>query len=222
MRPASAPGTGDQAPGTGRPRSFYGLTALSKRLPFSRKLRPAVGGLCVGLIALALPQVLGTGYGWIQQAMSGQLSHLSLVILLALPIARILATSLSIGTGGSGGVFGPGMVIGAFTGLAVWRLLAPVVPAVGHSPAPFVVVGMMALFGGISRAPLANVIMVAQMTGNISIIGPAMVAVAISSLIVRRFDDSIYRSQLRTRADSAASRLESGRGTARQEPQRAP
>jgi CIC family chloride channel protein len=191
-------------------KSFYGLTALSKRLPFSRKLRPAVGGLCVGLIALALPQVLGTGYGWIQQGMSGQLSHLSLVIVLALPFARILATSLSIGTGGSGGVFGPGMVIGGFTGLAVWRLLSPVAPAVGHSPAPFMVIGMMALFGAIARAPLANMLMVAQMTGNMSILAPALVAVAIATFIVRRFDDSIYRSQLRTRADSAASRLESG------------
>jgi chloride channel protein, CIC family len=195
-------------------KSFYGLTALSKRLPFSRKLRPAVGALGVGLIALALPQVLGTGYGWIQQSMSGQLSHLSLLVVLALPFARILATSLSIGTGGSGGVFGPGMVIGAFTGLAVWRVLAPVMPAVGHSPAPFVVVGMMALFGAIARAPLATMLMVAEMTGNISVVAPALVAVAISSLIVRRFDDSIYRSQLRTRADSAAARLESRAGQA--------
>jgi H+/Cl- antiporter ClcA len=191
-------------------KSFYGLTALSKRLPFSRKLRPAVGGLCVGLIALGLPEVLGTGYGWIQQGLSGQLTHLPLIIVLALPFARILATSLSIGTGGSGGVFGPGMVIGAFTGLAVWRLLSPIAPAVGHSPAPFMVVGMMALFGGIARAPLANMLMVAQMTGNISIVGPALVAVAISTLIVHRFDDSIYRSQLRTRADSYASQLQSG------------
>jgi chloride channel protein, CIC family len=191
-------------------KSFYGITALSNLLPFTRKLRPAVGGLCVGLIALGLPQVLGTGYGWVQQGLSGQLSHTSLFIILALPFARILATSLSIGTGGSGGVFGPGMVIGAFTGLAVWRLLEPIAPAVGHSPTAFVVVGMMAVFGGIARAPLAVMLMVAQMTGNISILGPAMVAVAISTFIVRRFDDSIYRSQLRTRADSAASRMEAG------------
>jgi H+/Cl- antiporter ClcA len=191
-------------------KSFYGITALSKRLPFTRKLRPAVGGLCVGLIALALPEVIGTGYGWIQQGLSGQLSHLPLIVVLALPFARILATSLSIGTGGSGGVFGPGMVIGAFTGLAVWRLLSPVVPAVGDSPAPFVVIGMMALFGAIARAPLANMLMVAQMTGNISIVAPALVAVAISTFIVTRFDDSIYRSQLRTRAESAASRVAAG------------
>ena len=191
-------------------KSFYGVTGLARRLPFTRKLRPALGTLGVGLIALGLPQVLSTGYGWIQEGIGGQLAHLPLLLVLALPFARILATSLSIGTGGSGGVFGPGMVIGAFTGLAVWRLLAPVAPAVGASPAPFVVIGMMALFGGIARAPLANILMVAQMTGNIEIIGPAMVAVAISTLIVRRFDDSIYRSQLRTRADSAASKIESG------------
>jgi CIC family chloride channel protein len=191
-------------------KSFYGITDLSKRLPFSRKLRPAIGGLCVGLIALGLPQVLSTGYGWIQQGLWNQLAHTPLIIVLLLPFARILATSLSIGTGGSGGVFGPGMVIGAFTGLAVWRLLAPVAPAVGSSPAPFVVIGMMAVFGGIARAPLANILMVAQMTGSIAIIGPAMVAVALSTFIVRRFDDSIYRSQLRSRADSAASQMRAG------------
>jgi H+/Cl- antiporter ClcA len=196
--------------GLGYSKTFYGITALSRYLPFTRKLRPAVGGLCVGLMALALPQVLGTGYGWVQKGLSGQLIHTPLIIILALPLARILATSLSIGTGGSGGVFGPGMVIGAFTGLAVWRLLEPIAPGVGHSPAPFVVVGMMALFGGIARAPLAVMLMVAEMTGSISIVAPAMVAVAISTFIVRNFDDSIYRSQLRSRADSAASRMQSG------------
>ncbi|MBO0819778.1 MAG: chloride channel protein [Nocardiopsaceae bacterium] len=191
-------------------KSFYGITDLSKRLPFTRKLRPAVGAVGVGLLALVLPQVLSTGYGWIQEGLWNQLSHLPLIVVLALPFARILATSLSIGTGGSGGVFGPGMLIGAFTGLALWRLLAPVAPAMGSSPAPFMVVGMMALFGGIARAPLANVLMVAEMTGSVQIIGPAMVAVAISTLIVRRFDDSIYRSQIRSRSDSTASQLRSG------------
>ncbi len=191
-------------------KSFYGMVALSKRLPFTRKLRPALGGLCVGLIALALPQVLGTGYGWIQEGLSAHLASLPLIIVIALPFARILATSLSIGTGGSGGVFGPGMVIGAFTGLAVWRVLSPVAPAVGHSPAAFMVVGMMAVFGGISRAPLAVMLMVAQMTGSIAIVAPAMVAVAISTFIVHRFDDSIYRSQLGTRADAPAARATAG------------
>ena len=191
-------------------KSFYGIVSLSHRLPFSKKLRPALGALLVGLMALGLPEVLGTGYGWVQKGLGTEMIHTPLLIILALPFARILATCLSIGTGGSGGVFGPGMVIGAFTGLAVWRILEPFAPGVGHDPAPFVIVGMMAVFGGISRAPIAVMLMVAQMTGSIALLGPAMVAVAIAWFIVGRSDDSIYRSQLRTRADSAASRLQFG------------
>ena len=190
--------------------SFYGVVDLSKRLPVSRMLRPALGGLIVGCMALALPEVLGTGYGWVQKALSGDLTHTSLLVVLLLPFARIVATSLSIGTGGSGGVFGPGMVIGAFTGLAVWRVLEPFAPGVGHDPAPFVIVGMMAVFGGISRAPIAVMLMVAQMTGSVALLAPAMVAVAIAWFVVGRFDDSIYRSQLRTRADSPVSRFQFG------------
>ncbi|MCL4414011.1 MAG: chloride channel protein, partial [Actinobacteria bacterium] len=150
-------------------KSFYGIVRLSHSLPFSKKLRPALGGLLVGLMALGLPEVLGTGYGWVQKGLGAEMLHTPLLIILALPLARILATGLSIGTGGSGGVFGPGMVIGAFTGLAVWRVLEPFAPGVGHNPAPFVIVGMMAVFGGISRAPIAVMLMVAQMTGSIAL-----------------------------------------------------
>ncbi len=191
-------------------KAFYGVVELTKKIPFSRKLRPAVGALLVGFIALGLPEVIGTGYGWVQKGLSNDLASLPLYVILLLPFARIIATAFSIGTGGSGGVFGPGMVIGAFTGLAVWRLLEPIAPGVGHNPAPFVVVGMMAVFGGIARAPLAVMLMVAQMTGSISILAPAMVAVAISWFIVGRVDDSIYRSQLRNRSESAAGRFHFG------------
>ncbi len=188
-------------------KGFYGTVDLFARLPVPRVLRPALGGLLVGSLALALPQVLGTGYGWIQQGLGPQLLDLPLWVVLALPFAKILATSLSIGSGGSGGIFGPGMVIGAFTGAAVWRLLLPVAPGVPHTPAPFVIVGMMACFGAISRAPLAVMIMVAEMTGSVSALAPAMIAVGVATLIVRAADDTIYRSQPRTRADSPAHRL---------------
>jgi H+/Cl- antiporter ClcA/CBS domain-containing protein len=191
-------------------KSFYGVVDLTKRLPFSRKLRPAVGALLVGLMALWLPEVLGTGYGWIQKALDNQMLHVPLYIIVLLPFARIAATAFSIGTGGSGGVFGPGMVIGAFTGLAVWRILEPIAPAVGHDPAPYVIVGMMAVFGGISRAPLAVMIMVAEMTGTVEMLVPAIVAVAIAWFMVRHFDDSIYRSQLLNRYDSPGARLQFG------------
>jgi chloride channel protein, CIC family len=191
-------------------KSFYGMADFFNRLPIARWVRPAIGGLIVGCIALAIPEVLGTGYGWIQAGLGNQLLHIPLWIVLVLPFARIATTGLSIGSGGSGGIFGPGMVIGAFVGAAVWRLLEPVVPSLGHDPAPYVIVGMVACFGSISRAPLAVMLMVAEMTGTLSLTVPAMLAVGLATLIVRRNDDTIYRSQLRSRAESPAHRILTG------------
>lgn len=194
-------------------RSFHLVADNNHRLRVPNFVRPALGGLLVGLLALAVPQVLGTGYGWVQQALSASsLLALPLWIVVALPFAKILATSLSIGTGGSGGIFGPGTVIGGFTGAAIWRLVEPLgtgwgVPA---DPAPFVIVAMMACFGAISRAPLAIMLMVAEMTGSLTILTPAMVAVGIAYLIVRRTDSTIYRSQLRNRAEAVSARLRLG------------
>ena len=191
-------------------KSFYGMVDVFARLPWPRWVNPAIGGLLVGTIGIAIPEVLGTGYGWIQDSLGHGLLAIPLWIVLILPFARILATGLSIGSGGSGGIFGPGIVIGAFLGASVWRLFEPVFPSMGHSPAPYVIVGMMSCFGGISRAPLAVMLMVAEMTGSLSIITPAMVAVGISWLIVRQSDDTIYRSQLKSRADAPAQRLLAG------------
>ena len=165
-------------------RGFYGIAHLATRAPGSRMVKPAVAGVLVGLMGLAIPAVLGTGYGWVQEAMSSQLLGIPLWIVLALPFAKILATSLSIGSGGSGGIFGPGMMIGAFLGASVWRLLAPIAPGVPLSPAPFVVVGMMASFGAIAHAPIAVMLMVAEMTGSLELLAPAMLAVGIAVLVV--------------------------------------
>src|SRR5579875_1344506 len=191
-------------------RAFYGTTAIFRRLPANRMLKPALAGLLVGLMALGLPQVLGTGYGWVQRALGPALASMPLWVVLVLPLARIVATSLSIGSGGSGGIFGPGMVIGAFTGAALWRLLEPVAPGVPASPAPFVGVGMMACFGAIARAPLAVMLMVAEMTGSLTLLAPAMVAVGLSYLSVSRTDETIYRSQLKNRVATPAQRLQFG------------
>jgi CIC family chloride channel protein len=188
-------------------RGFYGITDIFHHVRLPKWMKPALGGLLVGLMGLVIPQSIGMGYGWVQVSMGSGLLALPLWLILLLPFAKILATSLTVGSGGSGGIFGPGMVIGGMVGAVVWRLsyLAHI-PGLPVIPAPFVIIAMMALFGGIAHAPLAIMLMVAEMTGNLSLLAPAMIAVSISSIIVGR--DSIYTSQLNTRADSPAHRLQ--------------
>jgi CIC family chloride channel protein len=187
-------------------RGFYGITHIFHHLSLPNWIKPAIGGLLVGLIGLVLPQALGMGYGWVQVAMGPGLLALPLWIIVLIPFAKIVTTGLSIGSGGSGGIFGPGMVIGAMVGAVVWRISYHVLPGVPDSPTPFVIVGMMALFGGIAHAPLAVMLMVAEMTGNLSMLAPAMIAVGISSAIVG--EATIYTSQVDTRADSPAHRFQ--------------
>ena len=187
-------------------RGFYGITHIFHRLHLPNWIKPGIGGLLVGLIGLLLPQALGMGYGWVQVSMGTGLLSLPLWVILLLPFAKILTTGLSIGSGGSGGIFGPGMVIGGMMGALVWRLCYHVLPGVPATPAPFVIVGMMALFGGIAHAPLAVMLMVAEMTGNLSMLAPAMIAVGISVILVGK--GTIYTSQVDTRADSPAHRLQ--------------
>jgi len=189
-------------------RGFYGMVRLRHRLPGPDMLKPAVAGLAVGLVGLAFPASLATGYGWLQRGMRDGLPDMALWAVLALPVAKILATSLSIGSGGSGGIFGPGMVIGGFVGLGVWRILHGVVGGMPDVPAPFMVVGMIACFGSVAHAPLGLMLMVAEMTGSLALLPPAMVAIGLAALVVG--DDSIYESQLRSRADAPAHRAAFG------------
>jgi chloride channel protein, CIC family len=195
-------------------RIFYATEALSVRLPGAAVMAPTLGGLLVGLMGLVMPQVLSSGYGWVQLATTrAGLMTIPLWIVLLLPIAKIVATSLSIGTGGSGGIFGPGIVIGAFVGAALWRLgdmfhLAGV-PA---SPGIFVVVGMMACFGSVAHAPLAILIMVSEMTGSFSVVPGAIIAVGIASLLMHHTKVSIYRSQRLNRETAEAERAPAAAG----------
>lgn len=187
-------------------RGFYGITHVFHRLHLPKWIKPGIGGLIVGVIGLVIPQALGMGYGWVQVSMGPGLLAIPLWVILLLPFAKIVATGLSIGSGGSGGIFGPGMVIGGMVGAVVWRISYHVLPGIPPTPGPFVIVGMMALFGGIAHAPLAVMLMVAEMTGNLSMLAPAMIAVGISSIIVGK--NTIYTSQVDTRADSPAHRLQ--------------
>jgi H+/Cl- antiporter ClcA len=189
-------------------RGFYGMVALRHRLPGPDMFKPAIAGLLVGLIGLGFPEALATGYGWLQKGMADGLPSVALWVVLVLPLVKILTTSLTIGSGGSGGIFGPGMVIGGFVGLGMWRVMHDAFPGMPATPAPFVIVGMIACFGSVAHAPLGLMLMVAEMTGSLALLPPAMIAIGLATLVVG--DDSIYESQLRSRADSPAHRAAFG------------
>jgi len=189
-------------------RSFYGMDKRARALNIPPMLKPAAAGLLVGLLGLAFPEALGTGYGWVQRGMRGGLPDVALWVVLAVPFVKILATSLSVGSGGSGGIFGPGMVIGGFVGLGIWRMLHGMAPGMPDVPTPFIVVGMIACFGSVAHAPLSVMLMVGEMTGSLALLPPAMVAIGLATLMVG--SDTIYESQLRSRADSPAHRAAFG------------
>ncbi|PSN89336.1 chloride channel protein [Candidatus Marsarchaeota G2 archaeon OSP_D] len=190
-------------------RSFYGVNSAFKKLRIPPHVKPMIGGVAVGLIALVFPEVMATGYGWVQLIISGNLKALVggglpvIVVLALLPFIKIIATSMSVGSGGSGGVFAPGMVIGAslggFLGLVFHILFPSVVPSV----APFAIVGMLSFFGAAGKVPLSVILMVVEMTGSLQLLPAAMLATAIS-YTASGLKYSIYRSQVNTHRDSPA------------------
>ncbi len=191
-------------------KTFWTVHRAFGRMTLPPWLVPAIGGVLVGCLALVFPQVLGTSYGWVQEMTSRDLLSLPLWLVLLLPLAKILATSLSIGSGGSGGIFGPGLVIGGFVGAGVWRILEPFAPGVPLDPAPFVIIGMMAAFGSIGHVPIATMLIVAEMTGSLALLAPALVAIGVASLVVG--DHHIFHAQKTSRADAAA--VDGGMGAA--------
>ncbi len=185
-------------------RGFYGTIDVFEKLKIPRMFKPAIGGLGVGVIGMFAPESIHVGYGYVQQMFTEDgVRNFSVGLLIALPFLRIVTTSLSVGSGGSGGIFGPGMVIGGFTGAVAWRLFHGM-PGFPTEPGPVVIIAMVAMFGSVAHAPLAMLLMVGEMTGNLSLLAPAMVAVAVATLLVG--DTTIYKSQVASRADSPAHR----------------
>jgi CIC family chloride channel protein len=160
----------------------------------ARIAAPTLAAVLVGGLGLLVPGVLGTGYGLMEAVTQRQvLLGLPLVVVLALPLAKIAGTALTDGSGGSGGIFGPGMVVGAGVGAALWRLAEPLGIA-PHSPLVLVAVGMAACLGSVAHAPLGVLVMVAEMLGDASLLGPGMLAVLCAQAVSGR--TTLYRSQL--------------------------
>jgi len=185
------------------PLAFYGMRDLFHKIPCPPHIKPAIGGLVLGLLALGLPQVLGGGYGWIQLAIDGKLG---LWLLCMLPLAKIIAMSLTVSSGGSGGVFAPSLYVGAMLGGALAMVF--------HLPtAPFVVVGMSAVFGAAGRVPIATLLMVVEMTGGYQLLVVTALAVSISYFIQYLLSDHLsyqclYEAQVEGRAHSPAHHAE--------------
>ena len=145
---------------------FYGSRdRFFRRLNIPKSIKPAIGGLMVGIIALFLPEVLGGGYPWMQSAIDG---HLAIRLMAVLIVAKIAATSFTISSGGSGGVFAPSLFIGSMLGGAFGNLCQRFFPHIITEPGAFVLVGMGGFFAGVAKVPIAALIMVAEMTGGYS------------------------------------------------------
>jgi chloride channel protein, CIC family len=179
--------------------AFYGIAGYFKGLKIPRPLKPALGGLCTGMIGFFWPQTLSFGYGFLQQALSNELS---VNLLLILALGKILTTSFSIGSGGSGGVFGPSMVIGGALGGAVGQVFHQIMPGVVTTPAAFVIVGMAGFFTAVSNTPISTIIIVSEMTGSYHLLLPSLLVCSVAYAASRPW--TIFRSQVKNRIDSPA------------------
>jgi CIC family chloride channel protein len=197
-------------------RTFYGLTHLFHSWKVPRHLKPAVGAFASGLLGLVLYYLVGRdqrvlavlsfGYGSLQEAMTLPAEHKAslglAVILMLIALGKILTTGLTIGSGGSGGVFGPSMVIGGCGGGALGILLHWIRPWLAPQPGSFVIVGMAGFFAAAAKTPFSTMVIVSEMTGNYDLLLPTLWVCSIAFLLSD--EQSIYSSQVESRSRSPA------------------
>ena len=182
---------------------FYGVHNLFKKIKIPNHLKPAIGGLLTGIVGFYLPQTLSFGYGYAQMALDNQLPTL---LLFGIAFGKILTTSFSIGSGGSGGVFGPSVVIGGTLGGGVGRIFNQLFPNLVTHPGGFVVVGMAGFFTVVSNTPISTIIFVSEMTNSYHLLLPSFLVCLIGYVLSRRW--TIYVKQVRSKIDSNAHRGE--------------
>lgn len=182
------------------------IPTLFQRLGIRRWQRPCLGGLLVGVLGLLNPELLGIGYGWVQHVLApvgDQVASFRVAgMFLLFAFGKIVATSLTVGSGGSGGTFAPSIVAGGFVGGAVGQAIRAIAPSAVPEPASFALVGMGAFLGGIAHVPLAGVIIVCELAGNYDLLVPLMAAVGVSYILQRR--TTIYPEQVQNPASSPA------------------
>jgi CIC family chloride channel protein len=175
-------------------RTLYGMEDLFDRWKSPGYLKAAVGGAMIGCIGLFYPHIFGVGYETISHVLRGEMLG---TILIALLVAKILATSLTIGSGGSGGIFAPSLFIGAVMGGLFGHVAQTLLPQITASPGAYAIVGMGAVVAGTTRAPITAMLIIFEMTADYRIILPLMFActigLVISTLLSR---ESIYTLKL--------------------------
>jgi CIC family chloride channel protein len=188
-------GLGAAAVGVGFSRSLYLIEDLCDRLWRGPEwLRPVIGGVLLGGLLLALPQMYGVGYPVLGAAVSG---HYLIAFLVVLLVGKVIATSLTIGIGGSGGVFAPSLFIGAMLGDIFGQILHAVDPGLAPTPGAYALVGMGAVFAGAARAPITAVLIMFELTGEYHIILPLMLAIALAAGLSKLLSpDTIYTRKL--------------------------
>ncbi|MHB9062130.1 MAG: chloride channel protein, partial [Desulfobacteria bacterium] len=189
-------------------RVFYGSRdRFFRPLRIHKMLKPAGGGLMLGTIAYAFPQITAGGYGWVQMALEGKMIWWTMLLLVFL---KILGTSCTIGSGGSGGVFGPSVFIGAMLGGAFGFLGHQVAPGWVVNPNSFVLVGIGGFFAGVAKTPISAIIMACEMSASYTLLVPLMLVSSTSYLLLR--NTSLYEKQQISRIASPAHLTEFARG----------
>ena len=184
---------------------YYTISNFFKSLNYPLYVKAAVGGFLTGVVGIFVPYTIGNGYGWLQLIMDGKISDYSQIALGALGV--ILGVSFTLGSGMSGGVFGPSVMIGGLLG-ASYSLFLNQHYGLSLNVQAFTVVGMVSLFAGAAKAPLSTIILIAEMTGGYELLVPAMITVFISYFLSG--DRSIFPSQVGTRLESPAHQDECG------------
>ena len=169
-----------------------------KRFPLW--IATTIGGFCTGIIGMVVPSVVGTGYGWAQFAISQDTQLLPPLMLLAAAFAEIVGSSLTLGSGNSGGIFGPCVVTGGMFGGAFGYAVAHLFPSIVPHPGTYAIVGMIAFFAAAAKAPISTIIMISEMTGGYGLLGPAMFAVVTAFIISGK--RTIFPAQVDSRLDS--------------------
>jgi CIC family chloride channel protein len=173
---------------------LYWFEDIFDKVRFPEYFKPVLGGLLIGVIGLYSKDLFGVGYEGIQNALSGQFT---INILMLLFVLKIIATSVTIGSGGSGGVFAPSLFAGAMIGTAFGTIMNGIFPDIAASPAAYGVVAMAAVFSAAARAPFSAILIIFEMTGAYSIILPVMITVGISTVLARHISrESIYTLKL--------------------------